>query len=37
VEFDGVQVFVVEGGKVTQMRHYLGLLTMLTQVEAIPG
>jgi steroid delta-isomerase-like uncharacterized protein len=36
VEFDGVQVFVVEGGKVTQMRHYLDLLTMLTQVGAIP-
>ena len=37
VEFDGVQVFVIEGGKVTQMRHYLDLLTMLTQVGAIPS
>ena len=26
-----------EGGKVTQMRHYLDLLTMLTQVGAIPS
>jgi steroid delta-isomerase-like uncharacterized protein len=37
VEFDGVQIFVVEGGKVTQSRHYLDLLTMLSQVGAIPG
>jgi steroid delta-isomerase-like uncharacterized protein len=37
VEFDGVQIFVVEGGKVTHMRHYLDLLTMLTQVGALPG
>jgi steroid delta-isomerase-like uncharacterized protein len=37
VEFDGVQVFIVEGGKVTQMRHYLDLLSMLTQVGALPG
>jgi len=37
VEFDSVQVFVVESGKVTQMRHYLDLLSMLTQVGAIPG
>ena len=37
VEFDGVQVFVVEGGKVTHMRHYLDLMTMLSQVGALPG
>ncbi len=37
VEFDGVQIFIVEGGKVTHMRHYLDLLTMLTQVGAIPS
>jgi steroid delta-isomerase-like uncharacterized protein len=37
VEFDGVQMFVVEGGKVTHSRHYLDLLTMLSQVGAIPG
>ena len=37
VEFDGVQMFVVESGKVTHMRHYLDLLTMLSQVGAIPG
>jgi ketosteroid isomerase-like protein len=37
VEFDGVQIFIVEGGKVTHMRHYLDLLTMLSQVGAIPG
>ena len=37
VEFDGVQIFIVEGGKVTHMRHYLDLLTMLTQVGAMPG
>jgi steroid delta-isomerase-like uncharacterized protein len=37
VEFDAVQVFIVEGGKVTLTRHYLDLLTMLSQVGAIPG
>lgn len=37
VEFDGVQVFIVEGGKVKHMRHYLDLLTMLSQVGAMPG
>ena len=37
VEFDGVQIFIVEGGKVVHMRHYLDLLTMLTQVGALPG
>ena len=37
VEFDGVQIFIVEGGKVTQMRHYLDLLTMLSQVGALPS
>ena len=37
VDFESVQVFVVEGGKVKEMRHYLDLLTMLTQVGAIPG
>ena len=37
VEFDGVQVFICEGGKVKHMRHYLDLLTMLSQVGAIPG
>lgn len=37
VEFEGVQVFVVEGGKVTRMRHYLDFLTMLTQVGVIPS
>jgi len=37
VEFDGVQVFIVEGGKVQHMRHYLDLLTMLSQVGALPG
>ena len=36
VEFDGVQIFIVEGGKVTHMRHYLDLLTMLSQVGAMP-
>jgi steroid delta-isomerase-like uncharacterized protein len=36
VEFDSVQVFVVEGDKVSQMRHYLDMLSMLTQVGAIP-
>ena len=37
VEFDAVQMFVVEGGKVTHSRHYLDLMTMLTQVGAMPG
>jgi len=37
VEFYGVQIFIVEGGKVAHMRHYLDLLTMLTQVGAIPS
>jgi SnoaL-like polyketide cyclase len=37
VEFDGVQVFIVEGGKVTHMRNYLDFLTMLSQVGAMPG
>jgi len=37
VEFDGVQIFMVEGGKVIHMRHYLDLMTMLTQVGAMPG
>jgi steroid delta-isomerase-like uncharacterized protein len=37
VQMDGVQIFVVEGGKITQMRHYLDLLSMLVQVGAIPG
>jgi hypothetical protein len=37
VEFDGVQMFIVEGGKLTHMRHYLDLLTMLSQVGAIPA
>ncbi|HEV8626635.1 MAG TPA: ester cyclase [Acidimicrobiia bacterium] len=32
VEFDGVQMFIVEGGKVKHMRHYLDLLTMLSRV-----
>jgi hypothetical protein len=35
--FDGVQVFIVEGDKGTHMRHYLDLMTMLSQVGAIPG
>jgi steroid delta-isomerase-like uncharacterized protein len=37
VEFDGAQMFIVEGGKVTQMRNYLDFLTMLSQVGAMPG
>ncbi len=37
VDFDGVQMFVVEGGKVIRMRHYLDFLTMLTQVGVIPS
>jgi steroid delta-isomerase-like uncharacterized protein len=37
VEFDAVQVFIVDGGKVTLTRHYLDLMTMLSQVGAIPG
>ncbi len=37
VEFDAVQMFVVEGGKVTHSRHYLDLMTMLSQVGALPG
>ena len=37
MEFDGVQIFIVEGGKVKHMRHYLDLLTMLSQVGAMPG
>ena len=37
VEVEAVQVFVVEGGKVTRMRHYLDFLTMLTQVGVIPS
>jgi steroid delta-isomerase-like uncharacterized protein len=37
VEFDGVQVFIVEGGKVKHMRNYLDFLTMLSQVGAMPG
>jgi steroid delta-isomerase-like uncharacterized protein len=37
VEFDGVQIFIVEGGKVKHMRHYLDLMTMLSQVGALPG
>jgi steroid delta-isomerase-like uncharacterized protein len=36
VEFDAVQVFIVEGGKVTETRHYLDLMTMLSQVGALP-
>ncbi len=37
VEFDAVKIFIVEGGKVKHMRHYLDLLTMLSQVGAIPA
>jgi steroid delta-isomerase-like uncharacterized protein len=37
VEVEAVQVFVVEGGKVTRSRHYIDFLTMLTQVGVIPS
>ena len=37
VEVEAVQVFVVEGGKVIRMRHYLDFLTMLTQLGVIPA
>ena len=37
VEVEAVQVFVVEGGKVVRMRHYLDFMTMLTQLGVIPA
>jgi steroid delta-isomerase-like uncharacterized protein len=37
IEVEAVQVFVVEGGKVVRMRHYLDFMTMLTQLGVIPA
>jgi predicted ester cyclase len=35
VEFDDAQVYVIEGGKVAQIRNYIDMLSMLSQVGAI--